>query len=59
MSVSLTVLVIWLVALPSIFLVTVAVYPRYLRHRMGRPRARSVAATKPARARGRRARPGI
>lgn len=39
MSVSLTLLVIWLVALPSIFLVAVAVYPRYLRHRMGRPGA--------------------
>ena len=57
MSLLVAVLIVWLVALPSVFLLVAAVYPRYLRRRMERRGA--LAKVKPPSAHRHRARPGI
>jgi len=59
MSFWLVVLVIWLVVLPSVFVVTVAVYPRYVRRRAARQSAGSIATIKLASPRGQRSQPRI
>ena len=60
MSVTLALLLIWLVALPSLFFLTLVVYPRYLRRHVARTRdTATIVTVKQAAPSRHRARPGI